>query len=72
MGATHPSGRLAATGIDATALDGEIVFTTPTLGPALLSAVEELVRPAGTAIHVEQPAMTDVFRQMLAGNGVAP
>jgi ABC-2 type transport system ATP-binding protein len=63
--------RLAAAGIAASSIDGEIVFTTPTLGPAVLAAIEELAKPAGRAVRVEQPEMTDVFRQVLASNGVA-
>lgn len=63
--------KLAAAGIEASSRLGEIVFTTPTLGPSTLAAIEELVKPAGRTIRVEQPEMTEVFRQVLAGNGVA-
>jgi ABC-2 type transport system ATP-binding protein len=63
--------RLAACGIEASSVDGEIVFTTPTLSQATLGAIEALVRPTGAAIRVEQPEMTDVFRQVLASNGIA-
>jgi ABC-2 type transport system ATP-binding protein len=63
--------KLAAAGIEASSLLGEIVFTTPTLGPRTLGAIEELVKPAGRTIRVEQPEMTEVFRQVLAGTGVA-
>jgi len=63
--------RLAVTGIEASSIDGEIVFTTPTLGPATLGAIEALVRSTGSTIRVEQPEMTDVFRLVLASNEVA-
>jgi ABC-2 type transport system ATP-binding protein len=63
--------RLAAAGIEASPANGEIAFTTPTLAPATLRVIEELVRPAGATIRVEQPQMTDVFRRLLENNGVA-
>jgi ABC-2 type transport system ATP-binding protein len=63
--------RLAAAGIAASFRDGEIVFTTPTLGPTTLGVIEALVKPTGRAIRVEQAEMPEVFRQVLAGNGVA-
>jgi len=59
--------RLASAGIDASSRDGEIVFTTPALDRRTLGAIEQLVKPAGLAIRVEQPEMTDVFRHVLAG-----
>jgi hypothetical protein len=48
-----------------------IVFTTPTLEPATLAMIENLVKPTGSEIRIEQPDMTDVFRQVLANSGAA-
>jgi len=62
---------LAGAGIQAISRDDEIVFAVPTLAPATLAAIEELVKPAGRSIRVEQPEMTDVFREVLSENGVA-
>jgi ABC-2 type transport system ATP-binding protein len=62
---------LAAIGIDASSSGDDIVFTAPTLGASTLAAIEQLVEPAGRTIRVEQPEMTDVFRQVLAGSGAA-
>jgi len=66
------AGRLAAAGIVASAVNDEIVFTMPTLESATLTAIENILRPTGAAIRVEQPGMTDVFRHVLASNGAIP
>lgn len=67
----HPEalGRLASAGINASAADGEIFFATPSLDRRTLRAIEQIVRPMGLGIRVDQPDMTDVFRQVLAAQG---
>jgi ABC-2 type transport system ATP-binding protein len=63
--------RLAAAGITVSSMTDAIVFTTPTLEPATLAMIENLVKPTGSEIQIEQPDMTDVFRQVLANSGAA-
>jgi ABC-2 type transport system ATP-binding protein len=65
--------RLAEAGIAAEPHDGRLVARIPALDPAILDALARLAREyAETTVHVEQPAMTDVFRHVLTANGTAP
>ena len=58
--------RLAATGdVTVTANAHGVAITAAAMDPPLLSVLDELTR-AGATIQVEQPAMTDVFRRVLA------
>lgn len=65
--------RLAAAGIavETPGLDGDIAFTAPTLSPEVLTALERIAQLSDSEIHVEQPEMTDVFRQVLERNGAS-
>ena len=58
---------LAAAGARVVAQNGTLVAAVRTLDPDLRAALARLgAGGAGTAVHVEQPPMTDIFRRMVA------
>jgi len=62
---------LGEVGITATESNGTVSFSSPTLAPAVLGALEQLSRRAGVSIRIEQPDMTHVFRRVLERQGIA-
>jgi ABC-type multidrug transport system ATPase subunit len=62
---------LAAVGLAAEAVAEGLVLRVPVLGPpefaALRRVQRELEAGQGARVHIEPPAMTDVFRRILAG-----
>jgi ABC-2 type transport system ATP-binding protein len=61
---------LAAAGARVTAENGTLVATVRALDPALRAALTRLGEQ-DAAVRVEQPAMTDIFRRMVAEAGAA-
>ena len=64
--------RLGEAGIVTAPRDGRLEARVPALDARVLDALGRLAREhADATVHVEQPAMTDVFRDVLAANGAA-
>ena len=59
--------RLRAAGFSWRSANGAVELTVDALAPAALAALERVVVARGARVQIEQPAMADVFRRLVAG-----
>jgi ABC-2 type transport system ATP-binding protein len=70
-GAADAAALLAAAGGTPATRDGAVTATVPALDAPLLDGLGRLAAAPGTQVHVDLPAMTDVFQRVLGDAGAA-